>query len=257
MNRDCIGLIPHAVLASPPLNGDMINSLRPAVPCSMSPWPLAVSPLGIKPFASALRALQFSRLPRHRYLSDLLQIWTDPLQLPALQVKPSRPPNTSSPTPPLSTHIPTILFRTVLLIPPFVALQAPSLPPSSFPTSLAAADILDGGSIVLTASRSKPLSSPLLEDAPTVTASTASATASSEWVGSKNIFCPTDITRRVIGGRREGVDDLAFGEGEPQRGREASQSSLKRGSSSWVDIGAGRRAVRRARCVVKDRRGSG
>ena len=38
---------------------------------------------------------------------------------------------------------------------------------------------------------------------------------------------------------------------------EASQSSLKRGSSSCVDMGAGRRVERRARCVVSERRGSG
>ena len=42
------------------------------------------------------------------------------------------------------------------------------------------------------------------EGAATVTASTASATASSWREASKKMFSPTDMTRRVIGGR-EGV----------------------------------------------------
>ena len=42
------------------------------------------------------------------------------------------------------------------------------------------------------------------EEAPTVTASTASATASSWREASKKMFSPTEMTRRVMGGR-EGV----------------------------------------------------
>ncbi len=38
---------------------------------------------------------------------------------------------------------------------------------------------------------------------------------------------------------------------------EASQSSLKRGSSSCLDMGAGKRVERRARCVVRESRGRG
>jgi hypothetical protein len=38
---------------------------------------------------------------------------------------------------------------------------------------------------------------------------------------------------------------------------EASQSSSKRGSSSFSDLRAGRRAERRARWVVRERRGRG
>lgn len=40
-------------------------------------------------------------------------------------------------------------------------------------------------------------------------ARTASATASSEWEGSKKMFVPMEITRRVIGGGG-GVEDLVL-----------------------------------------------
>lgn len=44
-----------------------------------------------------------------------------------------------------------------------------------------------------------------------MTARTASATASSSREGSKKMFVPTEITRRVIGGREGGwVEDLAL-----------------------------------------------
>ena len=44
---------------------------------------------------------------------------------------------------------------------------------------------------------------------------------------------------------------------EGYRGRAASQSSLKSGSSSSELIGAGREVERSARCVVRERRGRG
>ncbi len=41
-------------------------------------------------------------------------------------------------------------------------------------------------------------------------ASTASATASSAWVGSKKMLVDMAVTRRVIGGRVRGSDEFAF-----------------------------------------------
>lgn len=125
---------------------------------------------------------------------------------PFLYVNPSKPLNTSSPTPPPSTHIFTILFTTPLPTPPLLALQLPSPSSPTWPISAAADESLEGGSIVLTASKSKPSTVIEAEDddgdgAATVTARTASATASSAWVGSKNVLGPTAMTRRVIGGR--------------------------------------------------------
>lgn len=85
-----------------------------------------------------------------------------------------------------------------------IAYGSPSSP--TWPISAAADESLEGGSIVLTASKSKPSTVIEAEDddgdgAATVTARTASATASSAWVGSKNVLGPTAMTRRVIGGR--------------------------------------------------------
>lgn len=42
--------------------------------------------------------------------------------------------------------------------------------------------------------------------AETVTARTESATASSAWVGSKKMFGPTEVMRRVIGGQGVGCE---------------------------------------------------
>ena len=103
-----------------------------------------------------------------------------------------------------------------------------------------------------------------------VTATTASATASSEWEGSKNMLVLMLMTSNVIGGRAVvvafvfAVFELGFGglvvdvEGG-YNGTAASQSSLKRGSSSFSKpfTGAGRCVDRRARWVVRERRGRG
>ena len=48
----------------------------------------------------------------------------------------------------------------------------------------------------------------------TVTATTASATASSAWEGSKKMLSPTLITSKVIGGRAADKFAFAFEEGE-------------------------------------------
>ena len=83
------------------------------------------------------------------------------------------------------------------------------------------------------------------------TARIALATAISSREGSKKMLEPTDTTRRVIGGSGcEGAE-------ESYRGTAASQSSLKSGSSSASETSAGRRVDRRARWVVRDRRGTG
>ena len=58
--------------------------------------------------------------------------------------------------------------------------------------------------MVLTASRFRPVVDEAGGALVTVTASTASATASSGREASKKTFSPTEMTRRVIGGR-EGV----------------------------------------------------
>ena len=182
-------------------------------------------------------------------------------------VKASKPPKTSPPTPPRSVHLPTILPSTSLLKPPFFAFHTPSSAPAPAPpvsASAALEESRDGGSIVRTASKLNP-SAPSSEEA-TVTATTASATASSAWEGSKNMLVPTLMTNNVIGGLapvafvfgfelRLGV--LVVGGG--YNGTAASQSSLKSGSSSFSNpfTGAGRCVDRRARCVVRERRGRG
>ena len=90
-------------------------------------------------------------------------------------------------------------------MPPFLGLHTPSFPPSTStpapacPTSAAEAESRDGGSIVLTAKRLR-LEAPT-DGAPTVTARTASATASSSREASKKMLSATAMTRRVIGGR--------------------------------------------------------
>lgn len=85
-------------------------------------------------------------------------------------------------------------------------------------------------------------------------ASTASATASSSLAGSKMMFGPTAMARIMTGGlsRAEDLDvDLGYS------GEAASQSSSKSGSSSFSDLREGRCVVRRARCVVMERRPRG
>lgn len=161
---------------------------------------------------------------------------------------------TSSPTPSGSRTIFTNLPTIDLFIPPLAGLHTPRSSSSSVVDAAAASRA--GGSMVLSDSNRKAaLSSPvLLMDreapiVPTVTAQTASATASSSLAGSKKMLSPTDITRRVNGGR-EPVS-------EAYKGSAASQSSLKSGSSSILDIGAGSFVASSARWVVRLRRGRG
>ena len=107
--------------------------------------------------------------------------------------------------------------------------------------------------MVLTANSRSP--SFRTDDAATVMASIASATASSEWVGSKKMLEAMTVTKRVMGGRVEVVSSYGFcasfallvGRAGGYSGLEASQSSLKRGSSSWEEMGAGNRVDERAR----------
>jgi hypothetical protein len=63
------------------------------------------------------------------------------------------------------------------------------------------------------------------------------------------MFAPTVMTSNVTGG--------FDGEVEGKRWVEASQSSLKSGSSSRWEIRAGRRVERSARWVVRERSGRG
>ena len=115
-------------------------------------------------------------------------------------------------------------------------------------------------------------------------ASTDSATASSSGEGSKKMFVPTDIKSNVIGGADiagaawwggsslavtgalpfafELLDvEVAVAVGlrreDEYRGREASQSSLNKGSSSPIDTSAGSWVSSSARCRDSERRGSG
>lgn len=170
---------------------------------------------------------------------------------------PSRPVITSSPTPPASRTIFTVFPTTALFMPPLAGLHAPW---SSSPSVVeAAAASRAGGSIVR---RDKSLSLgvtslrlPLDNGASivaTVTAQTASATASSSLDGSKKMLSPTEMTSSVNGG----FEVCAESE-EGYRGSAASQSSLNRGSSSILDIGAGSLVARRARCVVRLSSGRG
>ncbi len=192
-----------------------------------------------------------------------------PAQIPTYltHVKPSKPPKTSAPTPPRSIHIPTIFPSTSLLTPPFFAFHTPSSPPAPAPpvsASAALEESRDGGSIVRTASNLNS-SAPFSEEA-MVTATTASATASSAWEGSKKMLVPTLMTNNVIGGLAPVAFELGFEvrvgvfvvEGG-YNGTAASQSSLNSGSSSFSKpfTGAGRCVDRRARCVVRERRGRG
>lgn len=131
----------------------------------------------------------------------------------------------------------------------------------------------DGGSIVRTARRWRFLdfwedllllvSMSIADDSlgdeersPTETARAMSATESSSLLGSKIMFVPTAMTSNVIGG----LVYPPFTFADPSRGykkTEASQSSSNMGSSSASDFRRGRRVERRARCVVRLRRGRG
>ena len=110
-----------------------------------------------------------------------------------------------------------------------------------------------------------------------------SATRSSEGEGSKKMLGPTEMRRRVIGGAVDTstvlwvglifVVDLVDSALLPlfcgsagvvvleldftYKGVEASQSSLNKGSSSPVETSAGSTVSSNARCVAKERRGSG
>ena len=157
-------------------------------------------------------------------------------------INPSKPSSTSAPTPPRSVHIPTIPLSTSLLTPPFFFFHTPStsLPPPDW-ASAALEERRDGGSIVRIARRLNPSGSFVDEEA-MVTATTASATASSAWEGSKKMLLPTLMTSNVMGGLA--LVDFAFElvvEGG-YNGTAASQSSLNSGSSSFSKpfTGAGR-----------------
>lgn len=111
------------------------------------------------------------------------------------------------------------------------------------------------------ARRLDPASGSCVDGEAIVTATTASATASSAWEGSKKMLLPTLMTSSVMGGRtRVGFvfEGVIVGEGR-YNGTAASQSSLNSGSSSFSNpfTGAGRWVDRRARWVVRERRGRG
>ena len=114
----------------------------------------------------------------------------------------------------------------------------------------------EGGSIVRIERRRTGLAEDVCEAAQEM-ARTASATANSSLLGSKMIFWPTAMTRRVTGGFSMWVLEGLLGSERGKREMEAAQSSSKRGSSSCSDLRAGRRAERSAKCMVKERSGSG
>lgn len=107
-----------------------------------------------------------------------------------------------------------------------------------------------GGSMVRTDTRLnerlRPVVAPLesgVNEVATEMASMASATASSSGDGSKRRLEPTETTRSVIGGWKDGME-ADFVE---YTGKAASQSSLKNGSSSPSDTSAGRRVDSKAK----------
>lgn len=87
-------------------------------------------------------------------------------------------------------------------------------------------------------------------------ARTASATASSSLQGSKMMFGPTAMASMMTGGLPGGVLELLL-DRLGYSGTAACQSSSNSGSSSFSDLRAGRWVVRRARCVVMERRARG
>ena len=115
----------------------------------------------------------------------------------------SSPSKTSSATPPFSATNLIIFLMTSLFIPPLGGLQTPSSPLSSvtYPGPSAALANFAGLSIVRTASTCV-----LPSVRVTLTAKTASATASSEAEGSKNMLLPTAMTKSVIGGLDDSVE---------------------------------------------------
>lgn len=202
----------------------------------------------------------------------------------------------SSVTPPGCSTSLTISLTTDLLAPPLFAFQTPSVDSSPCPTLAASADppvavfkklgipggvSLDGGSTVLTASNLRLLfgasaSSTSIASvtasafefdfvlgwagaSDTDTARTVSATASSSAVGSNIMFGPTEMTRSVMGGLTCAltpvVELVALFRG--YRYTDASQSSSKRGSSSFSDFRDGSRVDRSAKCVVRLNSGRG
>lgn len=119
---------------------------------------------------------------------------------------------------------------------------------------------LDGGSTVRidTSLSSRPESTSMLSSAFCVrtshsdTASAESATASSSLDGSNRMLSPTATTSSVMGGL-----EPAAAPWRGYRNGEASQSSSNMGSSSPSDLRRGSLVERRARCVVRERRGRG
>lgn len=161
----------------------------------------------------------------------------------------------------------------VLFSPPLGALQTPSAPIPSLSQTPSAAD---GGAVPpVTGLRAFGIPAVVKrEGGSTVriestrvdewreqqeTAIAASATASSSAEGSNMMVSSTVATSKVTGGKSCGVEEegevVEFGEG--YMGMAAAQSSSKSGSSSPSDMRRGSCAVRRARFVVRDRRGRG
>lgn len=180
---------------------------------------------------------------------------------------------TSSATPPSSTTILVTFETRSRFIPPLGGVQTPDVASNSLCVRASADDVgtvppvaefmefgmpggvrWEGGSMV----RIETMRAPVDEVVEFVhaIAKTASATASSSLHGSKMMFGPTAMARMITGGLpicATLLVPVAFG----YRGTAASQSSSKRGSSSFSDLRAGRWVVRRARWEVMERRASG
>lgn len=195
---------------------------------------------------------------------------------PDPQVQPtstfSKPSRTSSPTPPFSRTNLIIRATVFLFTPPRLGLHTPGASSSlvdgltTNDPSVAPADPpvatfsefgtpgcvnRDGGSTVRIDRSFRPSDS---LSRVTEMAMTVSATVISSRFGSKMMLSPTEMTSRVTGGR------ILCGSLDRVRGYRcsaASQSSSKKGSSSPLDFSFGSLVERRARCVVRERRGSG
>ncbi|KAL1998695.1 hypothetical protein VTN02DRAFT_5723 [Thermoascus thermophilus] len=139
---------------------------------------------------------------------------------------------TSSPTPPLSSTMATIRPIRLLFTPPRLGLHTPGTASSLVKRAASSAAAVEpsvvtfsesgtpgcvrraGGSIVRMDSSFRPLpwlspsrSLSLSYSRPMEMARTASATAISSRVGSKMMLSPTEMTRRVTGGRTGCVND--------------------------------------------------
>jgi hypothetical protein len=171
-------------------------------------WPVQIMPPGTTECGSMVPVMSFSsktccliQFSPCRWMEDHVQVSTL-----------SNASRISSPTPPFSTTILIMRATRLRLTPPLGGLQTPlsvsltarasafagAAPPVAVlrMSGVPAPVNLEGGSTILTAITASLFSAA----GATLTATTASATASSSPLGSKRIFGPTEARRSVTGG---------------------------------------------------------